>query len=71
VSQHYPNPHEVAVPVKDIKWIAPVPRCDVCESAPGAIDGPTIMGPHANMCEDCFADVGIPSYPFNTRKVEA
>ena len=44
--------------------VAKLPNCDVCASAGirdqvAKYDGKTIMGPWANMCQACFADLGV------------
>ena len=31
-----------------------IPTCDFCKEKPAKYDAPTVMGPWANMCEDCF-----------------
>jgi hypothetical protein len=33
--------------------------CQLCENAPATIDGKTVMGPWANMCDACHAQYGV------------
>lgn len=44
------------------KWCGEVPtNCDICRGLIGKafIDGKTVMGPWANMCESCHALHGV------------
>ena len=36
-----------------------MPRCDICKKEKAIIDGKTVYGPWAFMCEKCFHEVGI------------
>jgi hypothetical protein len=44
--------------------VASLPDCDIhkynfhTDGVPARYDGATVMGPWANMCEDCFAQYG-------------
>lgn len=43
--------------------VARIPNCDLCHqhhrATPAVVDGKTVYGPWAHMCEDHYEDVGI------------
>ena len=52
-------------------YLAVIPDCDICKRAgrvsPAAYDGKTTFGPHAYMCESCFARHGLGPGPLGRR----
>jgi hypothetical protein len=48
-------------PRQPVYFVDPPATCDICEQSLGAafIDGRTVHGPWANMCEPCFAKHGV------------
>ena len=52
----------MCTPTKKKYWLGPLPIiCDICHSQVGEefVDGRTIYGPWANMCHDCFKQIGV------------
>ena len=52
----------MCTPTKKKYWLGPLPIiCDVCHSQVGEefVDGRTVYGPWANMCHDCFKQIGV------------
>jgi hypothetical protein len=45
--------------MSDKATVATIPVCDLCHSAPAAVDGKTKFGPWANMCSWCWSTHGV------------
>jgi hypothetical protein len=41
------------------KLVGPRPTCDICNVRPAAIDGKTVHGPWAFMCDPCHSKIGV------------
>lgn len=65
---------------REINWDEPMPPCDTHrynsnptneEGADGIYDGPTTLGPHGNMCDECFKKFGYPDSTITIKRVRS